>query len=106
MTNAPDQKAEGVAVNLVPGRHDEVSAAPRHDAGAQLRRRRQASLRCEPLADGRRDPLTPSRRDGGLQRGEDLTAWRRALEHLRDLGLLGLPPAHVRRALAERRPAA
>lgn len=62
MTNAPDQVAEGVAVSMyVPGGHAQVTAAPRQDAPAQLRRRRQASLRCEPLNDGRRDPWSSSR---------------------------------------------
>ncbi len=30
-------------------------------AGKQLRRRRQASLRCQPMVDGRRDPLVKRR---------------------------------------------
>ncbi len=34
-------------------------------AGVQLRRRRQSSLRCEPMADGRRDTLAKRRRDPG-----------------------------------------
>ncbi len=34
-------------------------------AGEQLRRRRQASLRCEPLGDGRRDTLAKRRRSVG-----------------------------------------
>ncbi len=101
MTNAPSQEAEGVAVSMyVPGGHGEVTAAPRQDVAAQLRRRRQASLRLEPRADGRRDPWTP-RRD--VDADEHLGAWARALAHLRDAGLVGLPPAHVRRALADRR---
>jgi hypothetical protein len=59
MTNAPNQVAEGVAVSrYVPGGHVEITAPPRQDAPAELRRRRQASLRCEPLDDGRRDPWT------------------------------------------------
>jgi hypothetical protein len=63
MTNAPDLRAEGVAVNMyVPGGHAQTTAAPRQDVPVQLRRRRQASLRCEPLHDGLRDPWT-SRRD-------------------------------------------
>ncbi len=103
MTSAPDQKAEGVAVSMyVPGGHDNVTATERQDVAAQLRRRRQASLRCEPMADGRRDPWT-SRRD--VHRDEHLEAWARALAHLRDAGLVGVPPAHVRRALADRRAA-
>ncbi len=118
MNDAPDPKTEGVAVNLKQaGTCSEITAAPRQDVGAQLRRRRQASLRCEPMADGRRDPW-PCRRglhrdvdhhlhdDRAHQGGRDTTsleAWVRALAHLRDVGLVGLPPAHVRRALADRR---
>ena len=41
MTNAPDQKAEGVAVSMyVPGGHVETTAAPRQDIGTQIRRHR------------------------------------------------------------------
>ncbi|MCU1669507.1 MAG: hypothetical protein JWP40_2434 [Blastococcus sp.] len=62
MTNAPDLRAEGVAVNMyVPGGHAQTTAAPRQDVPVQLRRRRQASLRCEPLHDGLRDPWTSRR---------------------------------------------
>lgn len=96
MTNAPGKKAEGVAVNMyVPGGHVEVTAGSRQDTPAQLRRRRQASLRLEPMADGRRDPW--SRRDRGAD--DSLVSWARALQHLRDVGLVGLPPADVRQRL-------
>ncbi len=44
-----------------PGRLFEDTAPPRQDPGAQLRRRREASLRCEPLADGQRDPWSRPR---------------------------------------------
>jgi len=49
-----------------------------------LRRRRAASLRCEPLADGRRDPwrYTPPTSPGRLE------ASRAAWAHLAFLGLL------------------
>ncbi len=100
MTNAPGQRTEGVAVSqYVPGGHDHGTAAPRQNIAAQLRRRRLASLRCEPLTDGRRDPLQPIRDTGPAEVG-DLEAWMRALEYLRAAGLVGLPPAHVRRSLA------
>jgi hypothetical protein len=62
MTNAPDLKAEGVAESMyVPGGHAQTTATVREAPGIQLRRRRQASLRCEPLQDGRRDPWTSAR---------------------------------------------
>lgn len=104
MTNAPDQKAEGAASNMyMPGGHVEVTAGSRQDVPAQLRRRRRASLRLEPLQDGRRDPWTP-RRDGSHDR--ELDAWTRALAHLAAVGLTGLAPADVRRSLEQRRSAA
>ncbi len=65
----------------------------------QLRRRREAARRCSPMTDGRRDPLQPIRDTGPTGVGE-LGAWTRALEHLRAVGLVGLPPAHIRRSLA------
>ncbi len=102
MNDAPGQKTEGVAVNLKQaGTCSEVTEAPRQDVGTQLRRRRQASYRLEPLPCGRRDPWS---RPAGRHRDVDrLDAWVWALAHLRDAGLVGLPPAHVRRALADRR---
>lgn len=100
MTNArPEEIGTGV-VESVPGGHDHDSASHRQDVPAQLRRRRQASLRLEPLPDGRRDPWSPRR--GGDQRDAELDAWVRALEHLRELGLAGLAPHDVQRALGRR----
>jgi hypothetical protein len=65
---------------------------------SQVRRRRQERLRCAPLADGRRDPLEPLPGAGSTSVRE-LQAWARALAHLRDAGLVGLAPAHIRRSL-------
>ena len=66
--------------------------------GRQLRRRRAASRRCERLADGRRDPLEPL--PAAPPTLAELDAWAAAIAHLRMCGLVGLPPAEVRRALA------
>lgn len=66
----------------------------------QLRRRRAAAVRCEPLIDGRRDPLELPRQPTPDVR--ELDSWGAALAHLRAAGLAGLPPADVRRALAAR----
>lgn len=62
MTTPASLESETGAM-YVPGGHVEVTAEPRQDAGSQVRRRRLASLRCEPLADGRRDPWTSSRQE-------------------------------------------
>lgn len=64
----------------------------------QLRRRRAASYRCPPLADGRRDPLELP--DQPPPEVRELDSWAAALAHLRAAGLAGLPPAEVRRAMA------
>jgi hypothetical protein len=57
---------------------------PREDSGAavegvalQLRRRRAASWRCEPLADGRRDPIDPMPTDREVLRD----VWRTLARH-------------------------
>lgn len=42
-----------------PRRRDAVWASDRAELAASLVRRRAASFRCPPLADGRRDPLDP-----------------------------------------------
>lgn len=41
----------------------QLTAEPAQDTPSQLRRRRAASRRCEPLEDGRRDPVEVDRRD-------------------------------------------
>lgn len=96
MTNAPGQEAEG-AVEMPGGRLEGTPRPRQESVGAQLRRRRLAALRCEPLPDGRRDPWSCR----GSARGENLNAWIKALGHLRDHGLIGLPPADVREALGD-----
>jgi hypothetical protein len=60
MTNARPQEETGAVMNM-PGGHTHSTAAQGQDAGVQLRRRRQAALRCEPLQDGRRDPWPADR---------------------------------------------
>jgi len=62
MTNAPGQETEGVATSMyVPGGHAHNSASHGQETvGEQIRRRRRASLRLEPLPDGRRDPWSRS----------------------------------------------
>lgn len=54
---------------------------------AQLRRRRAAAWRCEPLADGGRDPWSdqPSR----YWTASEVDAWQFAAEHLRGHQLYG-----------------
>lgn len=101
MTNARPQKETGAVMDM-PGGQSHGTADLGQDLAAQLRRRRQAALRCEPLQDGRRDPWSCR----GQQSDRDLDAWVRALAHLEEVGLIGLAPAHVRQALASRRPAA
>jgi hypothetical protein len=105
MTNARPEVGTG-AVKCRPGSHTDGTADPRQNIADQLRRRRVASLRCEPMADGRRDPWSRRGIHAELSSERELNSWARALAHLGDVGLVGLPPAYVRRALAERRSAA
>jgi hypothetical protein len=59
----------------------ESTAITDDSAGEQLRRRRAASLRCEPMSDGRRDPMEPtgnrwtSRRALHVEEGSRNMAW-------------------------------
>lgn len=66
----------------------------------QWDRRRAAAARLPQLPDGRRDPLALPIEPDLTLRGLD--AWARALAHLRSVGLAGLPPSSVRRAMASR----
>lgn len=75
---SPPQK-ERRPRDAAPERHSEDSAAAKPlelfaaDTSApppvatQLRRRRAAAVRCEPLSDGRRDPWTPKRGSAELR---------------------------------------
>lgn len=82
----------------IPG-SDPINRVP-EPVARQLDRRRAGAARCEPMQhDGRRDPHRPIRPDDSQNVGE-LDAWARALAHLQSVGLAGLPPAPVRRALA------
>jgi hypothetical protein len=65
----------------------------------QLDRRRAAAARLPRLDDGRADPHRPRRDYRPVGVGE-LDSWARALAHLESVGLAGLPPVPVRRALA------
>ena len=73
-------------------------AAPQR-VGAQLARRRAAAARLPLLEDGRVDPHAPLPQREPANVGE-LDSWACALAHLQQVGLLGLPPGPVRRALA------
>ena len=53
----------------------------------QLRRRRAASWRCEPLGDASRDPWDPAYREDWTD--SEVTAWQATAEHLRAHGLYG-----------------
>lgn len=106
MTNdAPDSEETEGAVKMPGGRLDGTPSQGHESVGCQLRRRRLAARRCEPLPDGRRDPWT-CRGPNAPARTENISAWRRALGHLRDHGLVGLPPAAVREALGDEESAA
>lgn len=88
------------AVMIVPGGHVHDSASPEPETiGTQVRRRREDSRRLPRMGDGRRDPLEPLPDVEPAGVGE-LDAWARALAHLQSVGLVGLPPTHVRRSLA------
>lgn len=73
---------------------------------SQLRRRRGASYRCPPLADGRRDPLDVIDVDGidvdGLLSDAEVAAWRAAWVHLHALGLPAVVPERVLAAAGSR----
>jgi hypothetical protein len=64
----------------------------------QWDRRRAAAVRLPLLPDGRRDPLELPAEPVATMR--ELDAWACALAHLRSVGLAGLPPVTVRRAMA------
>jgi hypothetical protein len=53
-----ERPAAGGALEMTTGKVTS-RIPPANDIRAQLRRRREASLRLPPLADGRRDPLDP-----------------------------------------------
>jgi hypothetical protein len=65
------------------------------DLPAQLRRRRAASWRCEPLPGGQRDPLNDDGFDDEPLTDAELDSWRAAWQHLNRLGLPALVPARV-----------
>lgn len=69
------------------------SAPPRHSVPQQLRRRRAASWRCEPLRTGLRDPADPTPTYRVTER--ELASWRAAYCHLNRLGLVAIIPEKV-----------
>jgi uncharacterized protein YfaQ (DUF2300 family) len=77
--------------NPTVGQTASVASAPQ-----QLRRRRAAAWRCEPLADGRRDPLVHRHPDDWSAR--ELESWAAAVAHLRYLDLPAVAPESVRQA--------
>lgn len=78
---------------------DRTTPLPDEQVARQLDRRRVGAARLPRLDDGRADPHRPLRGDEPPGVGE-LDSWARALAHLQSVGLAGLPPAPVRRALA------
>ncbi len=78
----PAQRANAVQARVEVATTDKTTLAAADDVPAQLRRRREASLRLPPLLDGVRDPwLSAPRRP--LSRESALAAWG----HLAALGL-------------------
>ena len=61
---APDAKT--------PATRSKPIVQPAGDIPAQIRRRREASYRLPPMADGRRDPLDPPTRHRCFECGRDL----------------------------------
>ncbi|MGH4012199.1 MAG: hypothetical protein ACRDTH_29240 [Pseudonocardiaceae bacterium] len=92
---APDDSGRHQAT-----RHVQDTAASTSVA-APLRRRRAASYRCPPLADGRRDPLDPVHPDTWTD--AELESWAAAAVHLRRAGLTPQVPHSVRRSWYARR---
>lgn len=76
------------------------SGASPPSVAEQLRRRRAASRRCPPLADGRRDPLDTCTEP--IAPGE-IDSWRAAWLHLTCRGLPPLVPYRVTRAARTQR---
>jgi hypothetical protein len=79
--------------------HDTADAPP-SEVPRQLRRRRAAASRCEPLPDGRRDPLD----DQCDERVTDAVAasWRAAWCHIARAGLHPIIPERVMAAIRGR----
>lgn len=71
---------------------DTATASP-SDVPAQLRRRRAASWRCNPLQSGRRDPWHDPPTESVTER--ELASWRAAWRHLRGCGLPAVVPERV-----------
>lgn len=70
----------------------DATRAASQSVPAELRRRRAAAWRCEPLADGLCDPLDPC--DEPVSDGE-LDSWRAAWSHLDRVGLVAIIPERV-----------
>lgn len=74
-------------VDARPARRPDATANDPQSPPVQLRRRRAASWRLEPLADGRRDPWCGLL--GNDWTDPELAAWQAAAEHLREHQLYG-----------------
>lgn len=97
----------GSGVDARPARRPDTTATDPQSGPAQLRRRRAASWRCEPLPGGSRDPWAD--RHSARWTAAELDSWRNTVEHLRANQLYGRwqVPESVRmawrRRLARRR---
>lgn len=80
---------------------DDTACTQQSDVPAQLRRRRAASWRCEPLESGRRDPWVDQHPDTWTD--AELDSWAAAAVHLRRAGLTPQVPDSVRRSWYARR---
>lgn len=91
---------EGGPLDELAGRagSEDTADTRQFDIPAQLRRRRSASSRCQPLDNGHRDPLDPPPQSDGTV--WDLESWAAAAAHLRAHRLYGRwqLPADVLRA--------
>ncbi|MGH3547798.1 MAG: hypothetical protein ACRDQU_06720 [Pseudonocardiaceae bacterium] len=99
MTKPPLTESDGRLRWSFPATDRRPDDNPRPDISAELRRRRVAAARCEPLPDGRRDPADPI--DEPLSDAE-LDAWRAAWRHLHRAGLGAIIPTRVLAAAARR----
>ncbi len=70
----------------------DATATDPQSVPTQLRRRRAAAWRCEPLVSGLRDPLDPA---GEPLTDAELASWRVAWLHLAELDLPAIVPPRV-----------
>jgi hypothetical protein len=99
MTNPRADAVRGGSDNVDAGQARRSDATATPSVPARLRRRRAASWRCEPLADGRRDPLD---RCAEPLTDTELASWRLAWLHLHALGFPAVVPERVLAAAGSR----